>query len=260
MKRHYPQPASRRGFTLIELLVVMGIIAVLIGILLPAVQAARQSALKAKAQNDIAQLANGIAAAKDTFNCKFVPGAITIQSSYTSASDPNWIDLQQFFNGRFGSSTVATDPSYSNTGLPNTWCPPGGTAPQQLTGNQCLVFFLGGFLNTGQFYTGFTGDSPTNPFATGIIPKGPSFDGFQTGNLSPSKVTAASTPAQFLDPWGQPYTYFTTRYSPGNYTDPYNNLVGAATDPTTNRYYNFNSFQIGSLGPPSGPSVQFHNY
>jgi prepilin-type N-terminal cleavage/methylation domain-containing protein len=47
---------SRRGFTLIELLVVLAIIAVLIALLLPAVQAARAAAWRARCLNNLRQI------------------------------------------------------------------------------------------------------------------------------------------------------------------------------------------------------------
>jgi len=222
------QPSrTRSGFTLIELLTVIAIIAILMGLLLPALNSAKNAAKKAQAKNDLTQLVTAV----KSFYTDY--GVYPIDPSKAGVS--------------------GNDIEYGNPGATYFLCDVVNVLRADTTDPLLTTGSSGVAINTReQIYLDVPYiKDPTNP-KSGLI------GGSNTsGAVTTSPDGVALHTGDWVDPWGDSYILcidadydgYTQGYTLGSYTD-----ISYATDPTTSRS---GALQTGCIGASLGAD---HNY
>src|SRR5579864_1608725 len=175
MSRYRLRRAGSRGFTLIELLVVISIIGVLVGLLLPAVQSAREAARRMKCTNNLKQIVLATHGYVDVWTTLprggFLQQAFAGSGLYDSTGNPYvsggafllllpYLEQKPLYDAMNFDVNVFTaiNSTISATGLSTLWCPsdPGVSSSRILPD--------GGFYDAGPFpmnYTSYAGNFGT---------------------------------------------------------------------------------------------------
>lgn len=156
----------RRGFTLVELLVVIAIIGILVAMLLPAVQAARESARRSQCTNNLKQLSLALLTYHQAIG-RFPPPGI-------SSNTTSWLvlilpyleqkPLYDQFNFNQGTYTDSDKIRVAAVAVPVFFCPTNADDEDRRSGSSAEVYPAGGPRVYTAHYFGVLGPNGTNNY------------------------------------------------------------------------------------------------
>ena len=208
--RSLNKPHRRTAFTMVELLVVIMILAILMSLLLPAINGVRRRARVAQVKTEISTLVSAIASFKAEFGIE-PPGSIRLYSTAAGWSTAGATPAEEALRVKSRGYVRQIWPQFNFNATTST----GGaswTGYKDLNGAECLVFFLGGVSNPtvpGSALNGFS-KSPTSPFAYAGSNRMKPFYDFVISRLI--DIDGDQMP-EFMDPLpsqSSPYVYFSS--------------------------------------------------